>query len=274
MFLPKRSRRKLKRLQRSPKIFVPIPSDRQLVVPFKPLSLFLIIFFFSTTVFFLLRSDIFQVRALDFRFEGLAEGAPFGSQTSFPEEALVRQRISEEVLGRSTIFLDPGKVEEKLKREFLTVRALGMTKRFPDGLLIRVSARVPLAQVKTKEEKLFLVDEEGLLFREARDEKLPIIDLGEVFEGALGETVGGEEVRAYLETLNLVREKGLATSSITLKPEMIELKLKTGPTVLLSVEKTIAEQIELLAQILKRYKVAGRTPKHLDLRFSRPVVRF
>lgn len=267
MFLPKRSRRKLKKLQRSPKIFVPIPSGRQLVVPFKPLSLFLIIFFFSTTIFFLLRSDIFQVRALNFKFEGLAEGM------RLPDEALVRQRISEEVLGRSSIFLDPGKVEEKLKREFLTVKALGISKRFPDGLLIRVSARVPLAQVRA-EEKLLLVDSEGLLFREAEDEKLPIIDLGEVFEGALGETVGGEEVRAYLEVLDLVGEKGLATSSITLKPEMIELKLKDGPAVFLSAKDPILGQIELFSQILKRYQIAGRVPKYLDLRFSRPVVRF
>jgi len=269
MFLPKRTHRRLNKLRRSPKIFIPIPSDRQLVVPFRPLSAFLILFFFATTVFFFLRSDIFQVRALDFKFEELTEGIRLS------DEALVRQRISEEVLGRSIVFLDPGKVEGKIKGEFLTIKGIKVTKRLPDGLFINVLVRVPLARVRTKEDRLLLVDVEGLLFREASSEKLPIIDLGESFEGSLGEVVGGEEVRAYLETLDVVGEKGLVITSIALKPRMIELVLnKTGPKVLLSVEESIIEQVELFTQILKRYKVAGRVPKQVDLRFSRPVVRF
>jgi len=128
--------------------------------------------------------------------------------------------------------------------------------------------------VRLPDEALVRQHVEGLLFREASSEKLPIIDLGESFEGSLGEVVGGEEVRAYLETLNVVGEKGLAISSIALKPGMIELKLETGPTALLSVEDPIVGQTELLTQILKRYKVAGQVPKRVDLRFSRPVVRF
>lgn len=219
-------------------------------------------------MFFLLRSDIFQARTLAFEFEGLIEGAKLA------DEALVRQRIAEEVLGRGTIFLDSRRVEEKIKKEFLTVKAIGIVKKLPDRLFIKVSVRVPLAQVKAKEGKLLLVDVEGLLFRETSGENLPIIDLGGTSGGSLGEVIGGEGVRAYLEVLSVVREKNLVTSSITLKPEMIELVLKDGPSVLLSVENPVAEQIELLAQILKRYNVAGRVPRQVDLRFSRPVVRF
>lgn len=277
MFLPKKSRRKLSKLRRSPKIFVPIPSARQVVIPFRPLSLLLIIFLFGTTVFFFLRSDIFQVRALDFKFEEPTFVPLSGTMAGVigpSEEALVRQRISEEVLGRSVFFLSSAAVEEKIRKEFLTVKAIEMVKKLPDRLLINVSIRVPLAQVKTKEGRLLLVDAGGLLFREASGEKLPIIDLGESFEGSLGEMVGGKEVKAYLETLNLVGEKGLVITSIALKPGMIELKLKTGPTALLSVEDPIVGQTELLTQILKRYKVAGQVPKRVDLRFSRPVVRF
>lgn len=267
MFLPKRSRR-LRILRRSPKIFIPVPSNRQLVVPFKPLSLLLILFFFSTTVFFFLRSDIFQVRTLMFEFGGLAKG------TKFTDEALVRQRIAEEVLGRSIFFLDDKDVEAKLKKVFLTVKTLEIAKKLPDKVFINVSVRVPLAQVKVREGKLLLVDAEGLLFREASGENLPVIDLSESFTGSLGEIIGGEEVGAYLEALNVVKEKGLAASAITLKPGMVELKLKAGPAVFLSVKSPVADQVELLAQILKRYKLTGRTPKQVDLRFSRPVVRF
>jgi len=232
------------------------------VIPFKPLSLFLIIFFFATTVFFLLRSDLFHVRTLEFEFEELAD------------EALVRQRISEEVLGRSTVFLNPTAVKEKIEREFLTIEAIKITKKLPDKLFINVSVRVPLGRVRTKEGRQLLVDAKGLLFREASGERLPVIDLGESFSGSLGEVIGGKEVQAYLETLRVIEERGLKTVSIALEVQMIKLKLKTGVVVLLSVEELVPEQIELLIQILKRYRVAGRVPKRVDLRFSRPVVRF
>lgn len=265
MFLPKRSRHGLRKLRRSPKIFISVPSDRQIVIPFRPLSLLLIIFLFSTTVFFFFRSDVLQVRVLGFKFEGSEE-------IELSEEALVRQRISEEVFGRGTIFLDSEKVEKKIKGEFLTVKAIEITKRLPDKLLINVSVRAPLAQVRAKGGKLLLVDAEGLLFRESSGGKLPIIDLGGSFEGSLGEMVGGEGVRAYLDTLSITGEMNLAISSIALKPRMIELKLEKRLTILLSVEEPVAEQIELLAQILRRYKIAGRVPKRIDLRFSRPVV--
>lgn len=262
MFLPRKLRRRLSTFRRSPKIFVPVPSDRQIVIPFKPLSLFLIIFFFATTVFFLLRSDLFHVRILEFKFEELAD------------EALVRQRISEEVLGRSTVFLNPTAVKEKIEREFLTIEAIKITKKLPDKLFINVSVRAPLGRVRIKEGRQLLVDAKGLLFREASGEKLPVIDLGESFSGSLGEVIGGKEVQAYLETLRVIEEKGLKTISIALEVQMIKLKLKTGVVVLLSVEELVPEQIELLIQILKRYRAAGRVPKRVDLRFSRPVVRF
>ncbi len=262
MFLPKRLQRRLGAIRRSPKIFVPGPSSRQIVVPFKPLSLFLIVLFFSTSVFFFLRSDIFQVKNLEFEFQELAN------------EALVRQRISEEVLGRSIIFLNTSAVEAEIKREFLTIEAIKIAKKLPDQLFINVSVRIPLGRVKAGEGKQILVDSSGLLFREASGEKLPLIDLGESFSGSLGEVVGGQEVQAYIETLRIIEEKGLETTSISLERGMIRLKLKTGLVVLLSVEKSVGEQIDLLIKIIKRYRIKGRVPARVDLRFVRPVVKF
>ncbi len=262
MILFPKARRRLSKLRRSPKIFVPISSERQLVIPFRPLSLLLIVSLFASTVYFFLRSDTFQIKNLSFEFEELAD------------EALVRQRISEEVLGRSTVFLDAGAVEGKIKREFPTVRAIEIKKALPDRVHICVSVRVPLAKVRVENGDMFLVDADGYLFRKASDENLPIIDLGESFVGKVGEVVGGDEVRAYLETLDCVGGKGLEAASVALKPGEIELKLESGPSVLLSVAKSVYDQVEILAQLLKRYKFLGRTPVGVDLRFSRPVVRF
>lgn len=216
----------------------------------------------------MLRSDFFQINDLEISFGGEKKGI------TVHDEVLVRQRIVEEVLGRSTFFLNPKEVEEAITNEFLTVREIKIVKKLPDNLEIFVSVRVPLARVRTKAGETFLIDAEGVLFRRASGEKLPLIDLRGSFEGTLGETIGGQEVETYLEALRVIEEKGLVTSSISLKPSLVELKLKDGPLVLLSIDDPVSEQIDLLIQLLKRYKIMGRTLRRVDLRFSRPVVRF
>ena len=252
-------RRRLQVLRRSPRVSVPF-GPRQLVIPYRPISTILIIFLSLLSLFLFLRTDTFQVKALEFEFEQLAD------------EALVRQRISEEVIARSIFFLNIGKVEQEIKENFLTVNAVSIEKKLPDRLLIKVSVRKPLAIVADKSKNQFLVDHEGLLFRPAAGETLPVITISEDFEGVVGTVIDGRGISGYLQTLDLVSQKGLETKAIYLRSETIELRLKKT-IVWLSADRVIDEQLELLTQILQRLKLGGRTPKSVDLRFSRPVVK-
>ncbi|KKW10471.1 MAG: hypothetical protein UY48_C0036G0008 [Candidatus Gottesmanbacteria bacterium GW2011_GWB1_49_7] len=252
-------RRRLQVLRRSPRVSVPFGS-RQLVIPYRPISTILIIFLSLLSIFLFLRTDTFQVKALEFEFEQLAD------------EALVRQRISEEVIARSIFFLNIGKVEQEIKENFLTVNTVSIEKKLPDRLLIKVSVRKPLAIVADKSKNQFLVDHEGLLFRPAAGETLPVITISEDFEGVVGTVIDGRGISGYLQTLDLVSQKGLETKAIYLRSETIELRLKKT-IVWLSADRVIDEQLELLTQILQRLKLGGRTPKSVDLRFSRPVVK-
>jgi len=262
-------RRRLQVLRRSPRVSVPF-GPRQMVIPYRPVSTILIIVLATLSIFLFLRTDIFQVKALEFEFPAEGGSASGGEL----DEALVRQRISEEVLARSIFFLDTGKVEQEIKDSFLTVSAVSIKKEIPDRLLIRVSVRRPLAVIADKNKVRFLVDQEGLLFRQAAGEDLPVIELSEDFEGAVGVKLAIDErgIASYLQTLDLVSEKGLKTKAIYLRSETIELRL-TKTTVWLSADREIAEQLELLTEILKRLKLQGRTPKSVDLRFERPVVK-
>jgi len=254
-------RRRLQVLRRSPRVFIPI-GPRQVVIPYRPISTLLIIFFATLSVFLFLRTDIFQVKALEFEFEQLAD------------EALVRQRISEEVLARSIFFLDSGKVEEEIRGNFPTVKAVEIEKNLPDRLVIRISVRQPLAIIEDKNQARFLVDQEGLLFRQAAEEALPVIKLFEDFEGTVGTEleISEQGISGYLKTLDLVSQKGLETKAIYLRSQTIELQL-VKTTVWLSAEKEIEGQLEMLTEILQRLKLNGKTPKTVDLRFSRIVVK-
>jgi cell division septal protein FtsQ len=165
-------------------------------------------------------------------------------------------------------------VEREIKDSFLTVKAVSIEKKFPDRLLIRVSVRQPLAVIEDKNKAKFLVDQEGLLFRPAAGESLPVIKLSEDFEGAVGVKLAIDEagIFSYLQALDLVSKKGLETKAIYLRSETIELQL-AKTIVWLSADRAIDQQLELLTQILQRLKLGGRTPKSVDLRFSRPVVK-
>lgn len=257
-------------LRRSPKIFVPGSSGRQVVIPFRPISTILILFLTLLSGFLFLHSDIFQVKALSFEFPAKSESAVSGE---LPDEALVRQRISEEVLARSIFFLDSTAVEKNLKKDFPTIKEISLKKVLPDRVEVKVTVRVPLAVIEDANKNRFLVDEEGFLFRVAEgNEQLPVINVGGDFVASLGASVAGSGVSGYIETLNQVAEKGLKTKAIYLQKDAIELQL-TETDVWLDPQKNITDQIEVLTQILQRYAVAGKTPKSVDLRFGRPVVQ-
>lgn len=249
-------------MRRSPKVFVPAVGGRQIVIPFRPLSVVLIVVLSILSGFLFLRSDIFQIKEIDFDSGGV------------PDEALVRQRVMEEVLARSIFFLDPSAVEAKIKESFLAVSAVSIQKELPDKVHVKISVRKPLAIVEDKNKARFLVDGEGLLFQQATKESLPVIKLGEDFEGSLGLklSVSEQGISSYLKTLDIVASKGLKTKAIYLHSGTIELILKKT-TVWLDSGGDINEQLELLTQILQRYSLSGRTPRMVDLRFSRPVVR-
>ena len=241
------------------RVFMPL-AGKHVVIPFKSFSLIIIFLLLLLNAYFFLRSDIFLVKNLDFAFEELAD------------EALVRQKIAEQVLARSIIFLDTGSVEQAILGEFPTVREVAIERQIPDRLKIKVSVRQPLAIVEDGAGGRFLIDKEGLFFREAAQEKIPVIKLPEGVVGEVGKNVSGGSVLGYLRTLELVAEKGLTARGLYLHPSSLELRL-TKTTVWLSAESDIEYQLEVLNQILKRYKVAGQTPKSVDLRFARPVVR-
>jgi len=251
-------RRKRRRFtRRIPKLFSPRFSRRTYL---NRILFGLVLVLVLACGFLLFRSDIFLVKKMDFEFEEISD------------EALVRQRILEEVVARSIFFLNSQVVEDNIKNAFPTIKEVKVEKKLPDRVLIKVTVRVALAIVEDGAGKKFLVDGEGFLFREAKDEALPIIKLGGSFEGKVGDSVSGEGVYGYLETLDLAAEKGLETKAIYLRSSTIELKLKRT-TVWLNAEEKISPQIDLLTQLLQRYKLSGKVPKSVDLRFSRPVVR-
>lgn len=254
-------RRGWQSLQRSPRVNL-TTGGRQIVVPFRPISAFLIVFLTLLSSFLFLRTDIFQIKVLDFNFEELAD------------EALVRQQIAENVLARSIFFLNVTAVEQEIKGTFPTVNSIAVEKHWPDRLFISVKVRQPLAIIEDKNKAQFLVDQEGLLFRQAAKEPLPVIRLGEDFEGAVGMRLVVDEqgIVSYLKTLELVSSKGLKSKGIYLRSRTIELQL-TKTRVWLSTEGSIEQQLELLTQILQRLKLQGRTPKSVDLRFERSVVK-
>lgn len=248
--------RRVKKAVRSPKFFVPTPKG-WIVVPIKPLSSLLVFFFFSTTVFFFLRSDIFFAKNLEFETQNISE------------EALIRQIVSENVLGRSLFSLDEDALEEKLRKDYLYIRNISLKRNYPDGLKVFVEGRKPLAIVSDGGEK-YLVDEEGLVFASAESQELPEIVSSQ--DLSLGDKISQEDVLSYLFLLSELSASELLVESIHLSQDgVINLKIKEGPAVVISSAGS-AGSIELVKEIIYRYRLRGITLSKLDLRFSKPIV--
>lgn len=273
-------RRKIKKLKRSPKLFVPTPSKWQIVIPFKPLSIILILILLGTSVYLFLRSDVFIVKRVS-------------PSTSLGTSGEIGEVLEAETIGRSILVLDVGGVVSKIKEQFLVVKDLKITKRLPDTVEVEVIFREPLAVVEKAVERegeeegqiivetqSFVVDQEGLVYAEARnDEELPRVDLGGQ-NIRLGDQLSGTAIRTYLDILNLLKEAQIVTDWIRLASERtsladtIELQIKDGPFVLLSSQKDASSEISSLQTILKHYKIKGAGLKKVDLRFEKPVVEY
>lgn len=246
--------RRLKKLKRAPKIFIPTPSRWQVVVPFRPLSTALIALLLLLCGFLALRSDVFLIKSVRC---GTDE---------------VCRAVETSLVGRSIFFLDEAGLQSKIRREFLVVESLKIKRRPPGAVEVTVVRRRPLAVLKPAR---LLVDGRGLVYAEALGgEELPTINLGER-EAKVGDRLSDQDIRLYLSLLGKINETKMAVEEVKMATfsSAISLKLKSGPLVLFSTRKSADEQIASLQTILHYYKIRGTDLLGVDLRFDKPVVK-
>ncbi|MBU0708425.1 FtsQ-type POTRA domain-containing protein [Patescibacteria group bacterium] len=258
--------RRLQKLRRSPKIFIPIP-HKWIVISFKPVSIILVIMLFACSTYLVFRSDIFLVRNLEFITDKPLRG-------SVLTEGDLRI-VLDHYITRSMFRINTGELQASLLDKYLALKEVKIERHFPDSLYIFWQEREALVVV-VKDGKKFLVDHEGLLYAEIPGEvNIPEIQGAWKEELSIGEKLESDYLESCLMVINyLMGNNDLKMELATLDTGgILRLTSKEGWRVIFSLEKETESDLQTLVAIISRYARENETFSEIDLRFKYPVVR-
>jgi len=145
------------------------------------------------------------------------------------------------------------------------VKAVSLRREFPDTISITIEETEPFALLD-KDGHLFLIDEQGKLLEELKDNSVPFLPViaGDPFK----------EKEGFSEALNLVKlmnTKGFSSERdrievIAHKPH--ELSVRVDETVVKIGTGGYEEKIERLSQLEEEIKKMGVSVDYIDLRFA------
>lgn len=225
---------------------------------FIPLTLL----FFTTSIYFLLRSDIFLVR----EFIVIQH-----TRERFLTEDELKKQLSP-YLARSLLTLNTKMIKTQLTQNNLALEKVILQKEYPDKLRVEIWERKPVAIVNH-----WVVDKEGLLFHEASSRhrlNLPQLKLSPEKNYQLGSQLNGTLVQNALKTVETLGQiEGVSLESLYLESTGTLKVITQGKAeILIDGGKPIEQQLTSLQAIIKDAQMTGKNFSRIDLRFAKPVV--
>lgn len=182
-------------------------------------------------------------------------------------------KINSMVLGKNLIFLSPQKLSQEIQNELIVVKEVKLEKKLPRRLIIYLGKRKPIAVVEAKGE-YWEVDYQGVvLAKPSQPTDLPLVVSEELSLSADNRRIESSPVLASLDCLYRLLFKSIEVRRLEItSSQKLTLYLKTGPEVLISLERDLQPQVDSLQLIYERAKIEGRQIKKIDLRFDKPVI--
>ncbi|MCD6115027.1 FtsQ-type POTRA domain-containing protein [bacterium] len=225
------------------------------------LTVILFIGFLVWTLFF---SSWFQIRYLEIT----------GTETIDKNELLnfCREKIPRNFvfLSSQSIFLVSTKeLRESIQEKYPQVEEVFIKRRFPKTLTIQIKERRAVANFLGCQ-KTFLVDKEGVIFREENNSQLFLVQKEGTKDCFLGKKILNQK---EMEALFLIKDKfypGEEISVIKFYPFKAEVLAGRGWKVIFSLEKDLAKQLDNLAVLIdhKIKKENLSRVEYIDLRFD------
>lgn len=180
-------------------------------------------------------------------------------------------KILEKLKGENIFFLKEDDLSQKLKSGDIKIKDIKIKKELPGKLLINIQGRQAIAVIPLAN-SFFLIDKEGLVFSEEREASgLPILDLGLQNIG-IGSRIDDREKNIFTILDSLKGEEEVI--SILVAQEEVQIKLGEGLLVLFLLQEKPEEKLNSLQIMLARFRIEGKRPTKIDLRFEKPVVTF
>ncbi len=193
--------------------------------------------------------------------------------------------VKEEVLGKNIFLINVSSLEASLQDRFPPLNRLTLKRRWPAGLEVSFSSRVPLIAFNNENPEstssgsprsYFFVDETGLVFANTTDVS-GILKIN--YPGYSALKVGDRLEKGFLlfviDLLKEFRRLGFdAEAAQWLETSTFVVQLKGGPAVYLSSDKDARTQARILQLVLEKYRIEGKVLQRVDLRFKDPVVEY
>ena len=279
--------------KRSPKLVMPT-KNRQIIIPFRGISILAIIFLIFICLGLAIRSGLFLIHNIDLEV-----------QNDFGCVSKDEVRAELQIQGRSLFAFDSKEQSSMLNGKFECFEKVEITKVWPDKLKVIVVERKPVlvlqAEKNNEQEEIFdfdlassqsaelfleklatssshfpqsfyVVDSQGKIFKKIdRTSGLPVLRVSLEVEPKVGEKIVG--INFATDLLSKLKNGGFEVEEARMTdPSVIEVFLKGGTQITFSSKRELALQVSSLQLILTQAKIEGENLKKIDFRFDKPVI--
>jgi len=183
------------------------------------------------------------------------------------------EQILNKTRGQNIFIVDEQKLALQIKKTDIKIKEVKIEKQLLGKLLINISRRNPIAVVAFGKNYL-LIDQDGLFFdMSSQAGNLPIASFNLSLQNfKVGSTIDKENKKALDILVSLGGKEEV--KSISVGQEDIQLELISGTIILFPKLADINAKVTALQVILSRFRIEGKRPVKIDLRFEKPVVMF
>lgn len=251
---------------------------------FYKIIIFLIVTFLATAL--LLKSGFLNINQIDFEKNNI--------------QCLNNQNLLSEIKikGENILLINEQELSKKILLKYPCVKNIFFEKNLPGKIKIILNGRKGMAiisNIKTSnlislddlestsssqaalldwsfpslEKENFIIDDEGLIFTQNSEKKLPVIYISEqILE------IGKKIENINFNKVSLLFDKLSQMNIDVTQTKIIEhnLQINNNQKIVFSLEKDILRQLVSLHLILDKAKIEGMIMESIDLRFEKPVV--
>lgn len=176
----------------------------------------------------------------------------------------------ENLVGQDFFQLDTVLVAIKISESDFRIKQALVEKVFPNSLSVILEKRKAVVGIAV-ENGVFLVDSEGMVIALEKTSTLPVL-YGLKSDMVVGERASQEVVNAA-RILSLVN-KAQGANTAYLERDRVRVSLAKDISSYFSLDADVEARVGALQLILSRIRMDEKLPKTIDLRYSKPILKY
>lgn len=182
------------------------------------------------------------------------------------------------IYNKNILFLQEAQVSKILIDQNPEIRSVDITKNFPNKIILFIKLYEPYVVMPSNRGYLILSENGRIIEKSNKNTfSLPIINYYQKINHDSvnpGDKIDYKDVQVSLHFLGQIQDLGMRPNTIDINGlDMILFNLD-DKKITFTTEKSIDIQDYELTQVIKQFKIEGRTFKNLDLRFDKPIIQF